>query len=399
MVRFRRARAGARTGALVSWEAPEYLALIVGPWGEAHAVPLGPAAPIDDAARRLRDALAVADADVQSVARQAYDVILAPLQQQVPSDPNFFDEGSARVYLSLDGELHTIPFGALFDGSRYLIESYRFTYRDALHFFGPGAGEVSPTVHLFADPDLSHTFPRGRFAGHDVGELAALPGAREEASQIARKFLRADLRLGADATKSALLALPSPGVLVVSTHGFFFEDSNAPALDSRALGLVEAPPEDTAVLRRNPLFRSGLALAGGESSDGVATAFEIASANLSGTQLVVLDACETGRGEMHIGQGIFGMRRALSLAGARTTVLGLWQVDDEITGSLMVLFFDALGRGERADDAMREASLRTMSEHPHPNAWAPFVVAGDGGPLVGVEFAARQLHRDRVIHP
>jgi len=78
----------------------------------------------------------------------------------------------------------------------------------------------------------------------------------------------------------------------------------------------------------NPLLLSGLAFAGAnrrtsakpEESDGILTAEEIASLNLEGVDWAVLSACNTGAGEIKVGEGVFGLRRAFQVAGAKTVV-------------------------------------------------------------------------------
>ena len=104
------------------------------------------------------------------------------------------------------------------------------------------------------------------------------------------------------------------------------------------------PPGD------NPLLRAGLAFAGinsnapflGEldtNNDGVLTAMEVLALNLSGTQLVVLSACETGVGEIHAGEGVYGLRRSFQEAGVKSVVNSLWPVSDEGTRRLMTEFY------------------------------------------------------------
>jgi CHAT domain-containing protein/tetratricopeptide (TPR) repeat protein len=118
----------------------------------------------------------------------------------------------------------------------------------------------------------------------------------------------------------------------------------------------------------NPLLRSGLALAaanlglvgGGPDAgeDGLLTAEEVAGLELSGTELVVLSACDTGLGEIRTGEGVFGLRRAFFMAGARTLVLSLWKVSDLATTVLMERFYENLtGRGLGRSAALREAQL------------------------------------------
>jgi CHAT domain-containing protein len=95
----------------------------------------------------------------------------------------------------------------------------------------------------------------------------------------------------------------------------------------------------------NPLLRLGLVLTGDHATaarpgslrreDSLVTALELAGLDLWGTQLVVLSACDTGRGDVKLGQGVYGLRRALVVAGAETLVTSLWKINDETTQELM----------------------------------------------------------------
>src|SRR5690606_35049509 len=107
-------------------------------------------------------------------------------------------------------------------------------------------------------------------------------------------------------------------------------------------------------------LRSGLALRGANlmkdgAEDGILTALEASSLDLHGTKLVVLSACETGVGEVRLGQGVDGLRRALFIAGAETQVMSLWQGDDFATEKLMRLYYEGLARGEGRAEALRKA--------------------------------------------
>ena len=113
--------------------------------------------------------------------------------------------------------------------------------------------------------------------------------------------------------------------------------------------------------------------------DGILTALEASGLNLYGTQLVVLSACETGVGDINIGEGVYGLRRALVLAGAETQVMSLWAVSDEATRELMVNYYKRLLRGEGRGEAMRQAQLEMIKSDArnHPFYWAGFIVSGN----------------------
>ncbi|HYV07734.1 MAG TPA: CHAT domain-containing protein, partial [Blastocatellia bacterium] len=193
-------------------------------------------------------------------------------------------------------------------------------------------------------------------------------------------------------------------ILHIATHGFFLPDQPADTTaESRALSHREEP-ERAAPKREqeNPLLRSGIVLAGvkqqqsGLGEDGVLTALEAAGLDLWGTQLVVLSACETGLGEVRNGAGVYGLRRALVLAGSETQVMSLWSVNDESTRDLMVGFYKRLQTGEGRAEALRNVQLEMLgtnaSQQPagtpgarpgaaaqrfsHPYFWAPFIESG-----------------------
>ncbi len=114
------------------------------------------------------------------------------------------------------------------------------------------------------------------------------------------------------------------------------------------------------------------------------TAFELAGLNLWGTQLVILSACDTGRGDVKLGQGVYGLRRALMVAGTETLVTSLWKVDDDATSELMAGYYHHLLAGQGRAAALRQAMLDLRKKHPHPHFWAPFIALGLDAPLQGL---------------
>ena len=142
---------------------------------------------------------------------------------------------------------------------------------------------------------------------------------------------------------------------------------------------------DTEALSRSALVLADVAQgenAKSAAEDGLLTAEEARSLDLYGTQLVVLSACDTGQGELSVGQGVYGLRRAFLVAGAETLVTSLWQVNDTATGKLMQTYYQKLLKEKRGRlEGMQEAMKEIREKYTHPYYWAPFLVIGNDGPL------------------
>jgi CHAT domain-containing protein len=213
--------------------------------------------------------------------------------------------------------------------------------------------------------------------------FSPLPGTAAEA-KLLESLLQLDdqnVLTGDRATELNLRALHGPRILHVATHGFFLNDHDvAVALKPVGFGRDAQP----LALGENPLLRSGLALAGanarhsGTNDDGILTAAEVAQLDLVGTQLVVLSACDTGVGTVQNGEGVYGLRRALVLAGAQSQLVSLWDVADVATQELMLDYYQRLLKGEGRSEALRSAQLAMLAkpERQHPYYWAGFIPIG-----------------------
>jgi CHAT domain-containing protein len=199
------------------------------------------------------------------------------------------------------------------------------------------------------------------------------------------KILRGD-----QATEGALKKVRGPRILHLATHGFFLPDEPPPqpADDARADGAAMVPGAAGPPPQENPLLRSGLALAGANklrsgNEDGILTALEASGLDLWGTKLVVLSACETGVGKVTNGEGVYGLRRALVIAGAESLVMTLWQVDDLATRDLMAGYYARLGAGKGRGTALRDTQLAIAAQgkYAHPYFWASFLSAGADAPI------------------
>jgi len=225
-------------------------------------------------------------------------------------------------------------------------------------------------------------------------EFEPLPGTEQEARALKTILPDATILARGGASKAALKQINAPKILHIATHGFFLEDMvTSPPTDARGLFIRRAPGESAAPQMNrveNSLLRSGLAMAGanlrnGGEEVGVLTALEVSGLNLWGTKLVVLSACDTGVGEIKNGQGVYGMRRALVLAGSETQVMSLWPVSDTGTRDLMIEYYKALQAGQGRSEALRQVQLRMLAgkEHHHPYFWASFIQSGEWANLDG----------------
>ena len=321
---------------------------------------------------------------------------------------------SRRLFLAPDGALNNLPFEALPDAEGgYIIDAYEISYvataRDVLRFSRISPHDPSPpVVAAYPDFDLAGATrfdngeaPPGR-RSRDLSEAMAqfppLPGTLEEGEWVASVVGVTPL-VGADVLESAIKGVRAPVVMHLATHGFFLPDQSRPVRETLAGGLDVWTDEMLVAARlENPLLRSGLALAGvntwlaggtlpAEAEDGLLTAEDVVGMDLVGTQLVVLSACETGRGEIKTGEGVMGLRRAFLLAGAETLVMSLWKVPDRETSELMRLFYEGRLAGLGRPLALRSAQLALRQKYPHPWVWAGFICQGSPHPCRGLTTA------------
>jgi CHAT domain-containing protein len=174
---------------------------------------------------------------------------------------------------------------------------------------------------------------------------------------------------------------PSPRILHLATHGYFFEDAQQTTEKMQSSGW-----ESVFKSSDHPMLRSGLIMAGGNAAwqgkqtpegreDGILTAYEISQMNLSHTELVVLSACETGLGDIQGNEGVYGLQRAFKIAGAKYLIMSLWQVPDKQTSMLMTNFYKKwLEDKMTIRDAFHAAQkdMREMGFDPYQ--WAGFVL-------------------------
>jgi CHAT domain-containing protein len=274
--------------------------------------------------------------NAQALLQQLYRLLIAPMEDVLAD--------YAKLIIVPHGNLHYLPFHALFDGTSYLLERKQISYlpnASSLRY----CREVQPITQ------------RGLVLGHS--HHGQLPFAVQEARKIA-DLLHSESFIEEQATLDNFhKAASGCRTLHLATHGDFRLD--------------------------NPLF-SGLALA-----DGWLTTMDIFNLRLNAS-LVTLSACQTGLNVVGGGDELLGLMRAFLSAGTASMALTLWSVEDRSTAQIMESFYHNMADGKGKGEALRQAQLQLlrsesklqevqMKYYAHPYFWAPFFLVGDAGPL------------------
>lgn len=248
------------------------------------------------------------------------------------------DELLAPIYASLDaqhliivphGLLHYVPFHALFDGERYVIDRFSVSY--------------VPSASVYA---LCHNRPAkslGKSLIFGVPDVQA-PLILDEVRSVAELLADPEVYLGERANLQALMERgPQCRLLHIATHGNFRQD--------------------------NPMF-SGIRL-----GDSVLNLYDLYHLRLN-AQLVVLSGCSTGLNAVADGDELLGLVRGLLSAGSQSLLLTLWDVQDRSTSEFMKCFYRRLGETPQRAIALQAAIRDVRRTYPHPYYWAPFVLIG-----------------------
>jgi CHAT domain-containing protein/Tfp pilus assembly protein PilF len=362
-------------------------AFLVAAGRDLRRVDLGLSAPIREAVAAWRAAVPVRG--THDPARKLHELLWKPLAEHL--------EGAEAVLFSPDGALSRLPLSALpgREVGRYLIEEVPVAVVPVpqmlprlLARFPTGEEEASlllvGDVNYEGSPgtitDTAASRPAAVTGTAATRGFAALAATRSEVTAI-RDLFRANFEastvrmlLRERATEAAFRAgAPKHRWLHLATHGFFAPEQ----LRSALAGSGQAGPwgRGHEVTGYHPGLLSGLALAGAntppepDGDDGVLTALEVASLDLSDVELAVLSACETGLGEVAGGEGVLGVQRAFQVAGARTTVTSLWCVPDRATRLLMERLYSNLWDKRMPKlEALREAQIWLMRQGGDPES-------------------------------
>ena len=235
--------------------------------------------------------------------------------------------------------------------------------------------------------------------------FGSLDGTQKERDELIKKFLGwgwtpTDFTKK-KATKEALLKIHSPYILHLATHGFFAKEDPTSANTESESPLNDRQSVTKSKFFKNPMHRSGLALAGANTTiaawkrgeapsieeDGILTAEDVSTLDLKGTWLVTLSACDTGSGEARAGEGVMGLRRGFVEAGAQNLLMTLWPISDEFTVQIMSDFYEAAHTSRNAPEALAEVQrkwlvkLRTEKGLAEAvNLAGPFIMSSQGKP-------------------
>jgi tetratricopeptide (TPR) repeat protein len=296
--------------------------------------------------------------------------------------------GAKTVYLCPDGVYHEIGLAGLHnpEAGRFVGDEVDIRLLNSPRDLLDKQASRPPRdrgIALFGHPDYGATqaeltqtrkLGAGLRGGRGGPSTAPLPYTRTEVLLI-DSLARAggwatSLDTGKLASEDAVKATSRPSVLHLATHGYFTPAEGPGAKDPMLrAGLVMAGAAPF-VHRRDSLPEGG--------EDGLLTAYEVAGLDLQGTDLAALSACETGLGDVQPGEGVYGLRRAFAIAGARSVLMSLWQVDDRATQLLMAAFYRRYLAGTDKHLALQLAQkeLRQNPSFAHPKYWAGFVLVG-----------------------
>ncbi len=268
--------------------------------------------------------------------KQLHQLLIAPIVKDLPTKPE------ERVIIIPQNELFLVPFAALQDAQdRYLIQKYTITIAPSIQVLALTETKSTPLSKV--DPLVVGNPIMPSFGGT---QLANLPGSEAEAKGIG-KILQVAPLIGAQADKQQVISLMKTAPIIhLATHGL--------------LDKIEGD------------IPGAIAL-----TNGFLTSGEIFDMQLA-ANLVVLSACDTGRGDL-TGEGVVGLSRSLSIAGVPSVIVSLWEVNDEATRALMEEFYRNLQLKKLSKaQALRQAMLTTMVDYPNPNFWSAFMLVGSG---------------------
>lgn len=300
-----------------------------------------------------------------------YETYWKPLEGLVKS--------SNKIYISLDGVYNQINLETLQSPKGYLLDEYDFVFlSNTKELLNPTTQpNESKTIMVVADPNF--------YLKTSGSKIASLPGTAKEGDNIRQKASLNNWKIieyRKDEAEEERIKQNTvrPNVIHFATHGYFVEDAPVLADASEELAEIQA--------LQSPMLRSGILLAGAgdaleednsmvNTKKGILTAYEMANMPFDNVDVAVLSACETGLGEVQIGEGVFGLQRSFLVGGAKTVIMSLFKVDDNVTAELMAEFYEHyLKNPQEPREAFRKAKTTIKAKYPKPIHWGAFMMIG-----------------------
>jgi CHAT domain-containing protein/Tfp pilus assembly protein PilF len=286
--------------------------------------------------------------------QQLHNILFKPIAKHLPKNPN------ERIVFVPHEFLFLVPFPALIDeNQKYLIEKHTILTAPAIQVLEFTKKKNSTPVKFAAlsqNEKLIVGNPIMPFIGIPPTRLSNLPGSEVETRLIA-SLLNAKPLIGKEATKTAVMGRINNAKLIhLATHGLL------DGFGERIPGAIALSP-DSPPSPKN-------------ANEGLLRTSEIVENLKLQADLIVLSACDTGKGEI-TGDGVLGLSRALITAGAKSLIVSLWQVPDKATSDLMVAFYQELEKNPDKARALRQAMLKTKEKYPGAANWAAFTIIGN----------------------
>ena len=339
---------GTETDSQIRWQ---YQAYVLHYTGKLQLVELGTASELEPLIREAYRATSERLADASQLWQPVFNRLILPLGEATA--------GASELFITPDAGLHQVPFQALMPLRRIRLLT---TGRDLLRFNSPTAAAFSSAV-VAGNPQLSNSLPAAGIELQKIGiQLGVVPIE------------------GENFTANALQALHRPRILHIATHGFW---------DSAPSGQTPRGSLEKDAMLRSGLLVTPMGQPGGQSNGSERfSAVEFLGLDLNGTELVTLAACSTGLGDLHDSEGIYGLQRSISVAGARSLLTSLWPVDDAATSDWMQRYYGHLKSGSSRADAL--ATVNSEFRHHsnpawrNPYYWAGWQLVGDWRPIQGL---------------
>jgi CHAT domain-containing protein/Flp pilus assembly protein TadD len=313
---------------------------------------------------RGRGANGVAEGSPLRALHRLHELLIQPIDDLLPADSN------AQIVFIPHRSLLLVPFAALPDAQgKFLIEKHTLAIAPSIQVLDL-TEQLKQRLGTQAKQQAEKKATKPLVIGNpimpkvvtEVGEppeqLSPLPGSEQEATAIA-KLLQTSALTGGAATKTAVLQrMSQANIIHLATHGLM-EDFVGLGMP----GAIALAPDT---------IPTGVPSA---EENGLLTSSEIFDLSLN-AELVVLSACNTGRGKI-TGDGVVGLSRALISARVPSVIVSLWDVPDEPTALLMTEFYRNLKHQPDKAQALRQAMLTTMKQYPAPLDWAAFMLIGE----------------------